>query len=162
MTENTENNSSRTGLYNRKSQNEVPQEENSFGHSNSVECEGKKYAWERFRSTLPVENIYEDTQSITDSFTEEYIAEQESFTRSSQDPKVKKIIAMTRGTDNTHPESSGSKSFTNVPEDKMCRICFAGSEEEDNLGHLISPCQCKGTMRVLFFVLNYRFNFIVI
>ncbi|CAG8585663.1 5411_t:CDS:2 [Dentiscutata erythropus] len=32
-------------------------------------------------------------------------------------------------------------------EDKMCRICFAGPEEEESLGRLISPCLCKGTMR---------------
>src|SRR5688572_15139819 len=103
MTENTENNSSSTGLYNRKSQNEVSQDESSFGRSNSVEYEGnegKKYTWERFKSDLPVESIDQDTQSITDSFTEEYISEQEFFT-STQDPKVRKIIAMARGTDNT-------------------------------------------------------------
>ncbi|CAG8582618.1 9814_t:CDS:2, partial [Scutellospora calospora] len=36
----------------------------------------------------------------------------------------------------------------NTVEDKMCRICFAGPEEEESLGRLISPCQCKGTMRL--------------
>ncbi|CAG8767888.1 14672_t:CDS:1, partial [Acaulospora colombiana] len=40
-----------------------------------------------------------------------------------------------------------NENFTNTHDDRMCRICFAGPEEEDNLGRLISPCLCKGTMR---------------
>ncbi|KAI8840578.1 hypothetical protein BC829DRAFT_19087 [Chytridium lagenaria] len=28
----------------------------------------------------------------------------------------------------------------------MCRICFGGSEDEEVLGRLISPCKCKGSM----------------
>ncbi|KAI9019739.1 hypothetical protein DFJ74DRAFT_707807 [Hyaloraphidium curvatum] len=32
-------------------------------------------------------------------------------------------------------------------EDKLCRICFGGVEEEPELGRLFSPCLCKGTMR---------------
>jgi hypothetical protein len=31
---------------------------------------------------------------------------------------------------------------------KTCRICFAGEEEEEDLGRLISPCLCSGSMRV--------------
>jgi hypothetical protein len=34
------------------------------------------------------------------------------------------------------------------PDDRQCRICFAGAEEEDALGRLISPCLCSGSMRV--------------
>lgn len=35
------------------------------------------------------------------------------------------------------------------PEDeRQCRICFSGREEEDSLGRLISPCLCTGSVRV--------------
>jgi hypothetical protein len=68
--------------------------------------------------------VEEDTK--TDYFTEEFI--DDSPGRS--------------------PQGSNTESSANASEDKMCRICFAGSEEESNLGRLISPCQCKGTMRV--------------
>jgi hypothetical protein len=35
------------------------------------------------------------------------------------------------------------------PEDeRQCRICFSGREEEDTLGRLISPCLCTGSVRV--------------
>lgn len=30
----------------------------------------------------------------------------------------------------------------------QCRICFGGVEDEIELGRLISPCLCSGTMRV--------------
>lgn len=35
------------------------------------------------------------------------------------------------------------------PEDeRQCRICFSGREEEEALGTLISPCLCTGSVRV--------------
>jgi hypothetical protein len=35
------------------------------------------------------------------------------------------------------------------PEDeRQCRICFSGREEESTLGRLISPCLCTGSVRV--------------
>ena len=33
-------------------------------------------------------------------------------------------------------------------DDRVCRICFGGVEEEDVMGRLISPCLCAGSMRV--------------
>ena len=33
-------------------------------------------------------------------------------------------------------------------DDRQCRICFSGMEEEETLGRLISPCLCSGSMRV--------------
>jgi hypothetical protein len=58
--------------------------------------------------------------------------------------------ALTEG----HPHSSNDggldrdkSSSTNSLPSKQCRICLAGSEEEDSLGRLISPCKCKGTMK---------------
>jgi hypothetical protein len=36
-----------------------------------------------------------------------------------------------------------------APEDeRQCRICFSGREEEETLGRLISPCLCTGSVRV--------------
>ncbi|WVQ81186.1 hypothetical protein IAT38_003308 [Cryptococcus sp. DSM 104549] len=32
-------------------------------------------------------------------------------------------------------------------DERQCRICFAGAEEQDMMGRLISPCMCSGTMR---------------
>lgn len=32
--------------------------------------------------------------------------------------------------------------------DKQCRICLGGEEDEPELGRLISPCMCDGSMRV--------------
>lgn len=34
-----------------------------------------------------------------------------------------------------------------TPEEKQCRICLAGAEEEAELGRLISPCLCRGSIR---------------
>jgi hypothetical protein len=34
------------------------------------------------------------------------------------------------------------------PDERQCRICFSGQEEEASLGRLISPCLCSGSMRV--------------
>ncbi|RIA90890.1 hypothetical protein C1645_138856 [Glomus cerebriforme] len=95
-------------LYKRNPQCEIPNEENLFRNSSSVEYDRKEYTWEH-------------------SFTEEYIDEAESSEKLPQDPNY--------------------ESNDNVSEDKMCRICFSGVEDEGNLGRLISPCQCKGTMR---------------
>ncbi|KAK4052924.1 hypothetical protein OIO90_004200 [Microbotryomycetes sp. JL221] len=36
---------------------------------------------------------------------------------------------------------------TTSSEDRMCRICFLGQEEEHELGRLFSPCKCSGTSR---------------
>jgi hypothetical protein len=34
------------------------------------------------------------------------------------------------------------------PDERLCRICFGGPEEDDaTLGRLISPCKCKGSMK---------------
>lgn len=33
-------------------------------------------------------------------------------------------------------------------EERQCRICFAGKEEEGTMGRLISPCLCTGSVRV--------------
>ncbi|KAG9122456.1 hypothetical protein FRC07_001159, partial [Ceratobasidium sp. 392] len=34
-----------------------------------------------------------------------------------------------------------------TPEEKQCRICFGGAEDEPELGRLISPCLCRGSIR---------------
>ena len=35
-----------------------------------------------------------------------------------------------------------------VLDEKQCRICFGGVEEEAEMGKLIRPCRCRGSMRV--------------
>jgi hypothetical protein len=35
-----------------------------------------------------------------------------------------------------------------VEDERQCRICFSGREEEETLGRLISPCLCIGSVRV--------------
>jgi hypothetical protein len=43
----------------------------------------------------------------------------------------------------------GFGSGTQTPkDDRQCRICFGGPEDEAQLGRLISPCLCSGSMRV--------------
>lgn len=39
------------------------------------------------------------------------------------------------------------------PDERQCRICFSGQEEEATMGRLISPCLCSGSMRVSPFLL---------
>jgi hypothetical protein len=48
------------------------------------------------------------------------------------------------------PESAvpGTGTGAKTPEEKQCRICLAGPEEEAELGRLISPCLCRGSIRV--------------
>jgi RING-variant domain len=33
-------------------------------------------------------------------------------------------------------------------DERQCRICLAGSDEEEELGPLIRPCKCKGSIKV--------------
>lgn len=35
-----------------------------------------------------------------------------------------------------------------LADERQCRICFSGAEEEPTMGKLISPCLCSGSMRV--------------
>jgi hypothetical protein len=39
----------------------------------------------------------------------------------------------------------GQTPSVQVPEtdERICRICFSGEEEVENLGSLISPCKCR-------------------
>lgn len=46
------------------------------------------------------------------------------------------------------PASTESPRTKTPTEEKQCRICLAGPEEEDELGRLISPCHCRGSIRV--------------
>ncbi|WWC90975.1 uncharacterized protein L201_005914 [Kwoniella dendrophila CBS 6074] len=42
---------------------------------------------------------------------------------------------------------SQARDMENEDEEKQCRICFSGPEEEVTLGRMISPCLCSGSMR---------------
>lgn len=58
------------------------------------------------------------------------------------------------GRDDTPPlrevnEDDLDESDEHEPEDeRQCRICFSGVEEEPSMGRLISPCLCTGSVRV--------------
>jgi E3 ubiquitin-protein ligase DOA10 len=52
----------------------------------------------------------------------------------------------------------------NIPEEKQCRICFDGVEAERELGRLIRPCLCKGSISVRAHTTTghyFRFNLIL-
>ncbi|BEJ18129.1 hypothetical protein CspHIS471_0704060 [Cutaneotrichosporon sp. HIS471] len=44
-------------------------------------------------------------------------------------------------------QEARSGEATPVGDEQQCRICFGGREEEAELGRLISPCLCAGSMR---------------
>ncbi|RKP23995.1 hypothetical protein SYNPS1DRAFT_30233 [Syncephalis pseudoplumigaleata] len=46
-----------------------------------------------------------------------------------------------------HSNTATASTPTTASNEQQCRICFAGVEEVELLGRLISPCLCKGTMR---------------
>ncbi|EIW67111.1 hypothetical protein TREMEDRAFT_64980 [Tremella mesenterica DSM 1558] len=54
-------------------------------------------------------------------------------------------------TEETHSDYEGRREGRNEDEeeedDRQCRICLAGVEEEETMGRLISPCLCSGSMR---------------
>jgi len=54
----------------------------------------------------------------------------------------------------TTDESKGP--FTT--DEKQCRICFGGEEDEDECGRLISPCVCTGSMRVSFLWMTFQYS----
>lgn len=47
-----------------------------------------------------------------------------------------------------HEGSPHADDDASEPDDRQCRICFGGPEEEEYLGRLISPCFCTGSLRV--------------
>ncbi|KAF9183574.1 hypothetical protein BGZ51_003929 [Haplosporangium sp. Z 767] len=61
--------------------------------------------------------------------------------------------ALNLGLDAELPSTTGtaapSATATNDPpvDERQCRICLGGADEEDTLGRLISPCLCKGSMK---------------
>lgn len=62
--------------------------------------------------------------------------------------KLRQRRRQSNGSDATEiPPSSSTQLPADSGDHRMCRICFAGAEDEPTLGRLISPCKCKGTMR---------------
>jgi E3 ubiquitin-protein ligase DOA10 len=43
-------------------------------------------------------------------------------------------------------------------EQKQCRICLDGTNAESELGRLIRPCLCKGSIRVSTYLLDIRIS----
>lgn len=52
------------------------------------------------------------------------------------------------GADRAEAPQEAPRATPDAAEDqeKVCRICFGGEEEEVELGRLFSPCQCRGTV----------------
>lgn len=50
--------------------------------------------------------------------------------------------------DQEQEEEEDEEEAEDPPDQRQCRICFSGREEEAVLGRLISPCLCSGSMRV--------------
>ncbi|KAL1405146.1 hypothetical protein Q8F55_008771 [Vanrija albida] len=46
-----------------------------------------------------------------------------------------------------HAPAPAPTDTPDTPDDRQCRICLGGPEDEDDLGRLISPCLCTGSMR---------------
>ncbi|KAF9573275.1 hypothetical protein EC968_008814 [Mortierella alpina] len=50
--------------------------------------------------------------------------------------------------DRARPTAANAAPVHDPPMDeRQCRICLGGADEEDTLGRLISPCLCKGSMK---------------
>ncbi|KAJ9095712.1 hypothetical protein QFC21_005584 [Naganishia friedmannii] len=45
------------------------------------------------------------------------------------------------------PRPASESANGQVEEERQCRICFGGTDEEADCGRLISPCLCSGSMR---------------
>lgn len=60
------------------------------------------------------------------------------------------IIARNYDRENYTPLTGISDSKSN--EHRQCRICYGDSSETNTLGRLISPCQCRGTMKYVHIV----------
>ncbi|KAF9934470.1 hypothetical protein FBU30_001963 [Linnemannia zychae] len=45
------------------------------------------------------------------------------------------------------PQEAAVPSNEPPVDERQCRICLGGADEEDTLGRLISPCLCKGSMK---------------
>ena len=64
-------------------------------------------------------------------------------------PDVKPGIENDEDIKSTPLREIDADSDEGAPEDeRQCRICFSGREEEETLGRLISPCLCTGSVRV--------------
>jgi hypothetical protein len=50
--------------------------------------------------------------------------------------------------DNAAQDEGEEEEEIPAPDERQCRICFGGREEEETMGRLISPCLCTGSMRV--------------
>lgn len=48
----------------------------------------------------------------------------------------------------TEPASGTNTQPEQREDTRQCRICLGGVEEEPELGRLIRPCRCKGSIRV--------------
>jgi len=61
--------------------------------------------------------------------------------------EIEEKIVKNGESDTHHDQKKEEKKEENKDGDKICRICHGGSEDEEEMGKLFSPCQCKGSMK---------------
>ncbi|CAE6524870.1 unnamed protein product [Rhizoctonia solani] len=127
------------------------QQHESAGSSSAVEQHHTTDT--AIRSRRPATDVAESIAAPSDpSLPEDYerVKEQsdndprhtpESSRRSASPPP----LATSESTTPAQEPEPGTEAKT--PEEKQCRICLAGAEEEVELGRLISPCLCRGSIR---------------
>jgi hypothetical protein len=73
-----------------------------------------------------------------------------SFTTSKEEGSdgISADDAETKHTPETLPSTSTPPPQEKVKEEKQCRICLGGEEDVGELGRLIKPCLCRGSIKV--------------
>ncbi|KAF8759088.1 ring finger [Rhizoctonia solani] len=124
------------------------QQRDSAGSSSAVEQHHSTYTEirsRRYASDVAERIIASSDPSVPEDY--EHVKAQSdnepSITESSGRPATPPLA-----TDPVTPvQEPAPESETKLPEERQCRICLAGAEEEAELGRLISPCLCRGSIR---------------
>lgn len=132
----------------------------SLSHESDYEDEDEDWVDRSIPST-PVHDTFEDPldagpsssrRSSTPTVNQSRI-KREPGAESGPEARVKDEVKDEGDRDDTPPlreiDSDDMEELDAPPEDeRQCRICFAGKEEEGTMGRLISPCLCTGSVRV--------------
>lgn len=133
-------------------QQEVPQQSQSTSPSirrrttykTTVEDARTSSESERDTVKMPTSRVHPTT-----STAQEY--QRSASTSATQAPAPTMPGGLNLGLDAEIPEykpAGSTEGAAQVPvEERQCRICLGGADEEDTLGRLISPCLCKGSMK---------------
>ncbi|KDN49285.1 hypothetical protein RSAG8_01987, partial [Rhizoctonia solani AG-8 WAC10335] len=109
-------------------------------HTSGTAIRSRRYATDVAESiTAPSDpSVPEDNECVKEQADNDPNPVPESSRRSASPP----LATSESATPAQEPEPE-----TKSPEEKQCRICLAGAEEETELGRLISPCLCRGSIR---------------